>query len=164
MKNIPQAYRPSYLWFWPPLILGGFSNFCRYYTRSQAGKSTGYRPTLKPLQKTLYTEVSYIKCIAAPPGVCEPPTQTTQKLKVKVNIDSFVSHVLPDSIILIMNCHLWVVTMSCIFLWTYFLTKYQTVLLFNWYPSPRSWQQSCSVSIIVLFCYNERLLSSLWLY
>jgi hypothetical protein len=22
---------------------GGFSNFCRYYTRSQAGKSTGYR-------------------------------------------------------------------------------------------------------------------------
>ena len=28
---------------------GGFSNFCRYYTRSQAGKSTGYRPTLKPL-------------------------------------------------------------------------------------------------------------------
>jgi hypothetical protein len=28
---------------------GGFSNFCRYYTRSQAGKSTGYWPTLKPL-------------------------------------------------------------------------------------------------------------------
>jgi hypothetical protein len=28
---------------------GGFSNFSRYYTRSQAGKSTGYRPTLKPL-------------------------------------------------------------------------------------------------------------------
>ena len=28
---------------------GGFSNFCRYYTRSQTGKSTGYRPTLKPL-------------------------------------------------------------------------------------------------------------------
>ena len=28
---------------------GGFSNFCRYYTRSQAGKSTRYRPTLKPL-------------------------------------------------------------------------------------------------------------------
>jgi hypothetical protein len=28
---------------------GGFSNFCRYNTRSQAGKSTGYRPTLKPL-------------------------------------------------------------------------------------------------------------------
>jgi hypothetical protein len=23
MKNIPQAYRTSYLWFWPPLILGG---------------------------------------------------------------------------------------------------------------------------------------------
>ena len=23
MKNIPQAYRPSYFWFWPPLILGG---------------------------------------------------------------------------------------------------------------------------------------------
>jgi hypothetical protein len=23
MKNIPQACRPSYLWFWPPLILGG---------------------------------------------------------------------------------------------------------------------------------------------
>jgi hypothetical protein len=38
----------SYLWFWPPLILG-FSNFCRYYTRSQTGKSTAYRPTLKPL-------------------------------------------------------------------------------------------------------------------
>ena len=28
---------------------GGFSNFYRYCTRSQAGKSTGYRPTLKPL-------------------------------------------------------------------------------------------------------------------
>ena len=27
----------------------GFSNFYRYYTRSQADKSTGYRPTLKPL-------------------------------------------------------------------------------------------------------------------
>ena len=39
----------SYLWFWPPLIFWGFSNFCRYYTRSQTGKSTGYRPTLKPL-------------------------------------------------------------------------------------------------------------------
>jgi hypothetical protein len=23
MKNIPQAYRPSYFWFWPLLILGG---------------------------------------------------------------------------------------------------------------------------------------------
>ena len=42
----------SYLWFWPPLIFGGFSNFCRYYTRSQTGKSTGYRPTLKPLIMT----------------------------------------------------------------------------------------------------------------
>ena len=29
---------------------GGFSNFCRYYTRSQVGKSTGYWPTLKPLR------------------------------------------------------------------------------------------------------------------
>ena len=28
---------------------GWFNNFCRYYTRSQAGKSSGYRPTLKPL-------------------------------------------------------------------------------------------------------------------
>ena len=28
---------------------GGFSNFCRYCTRSQTCKSTGYRPTLKPL-------------------------------------------------------------------------------------------------------------------
>jgi len=27
----------------------GFSNICRYYTRSQTGKSTGYRHTLKPL-------------------------------------------------------------------------------------------------------------------
>jgi hypothetical protein len=26
-----------------------FSNFCRYYTRSQTGKSSGYRPTLKRL-------------------------------------------------------------------------------------------------------------------
>ena len=41
MKNIPQAYRTC--------GFGGFSNFCRYYTRSQTGKSTGYRPTLKPL-------------------------------------------------------------------------------------------------------------------
>jgi hypothetical protein len=37
----------SYLWVWTPLIFfGGFSNFYRYYTRSQTGKSTGYRPTL----------------------------------------------------------------------------------------------------------------------
>jgi hypothetical protein len=28
---------------------GEFSNFCRYYTRSQTGKSTEYLPTLKPL-------------------------------------------------------------------------------------------------------------------
>jgi hypothetical protein len=28
---------------------GGFSNFCRYYSQSQMGKSTGYWPTLKPL-------------------------------------------------------------------------------------------------------------------
>ena len=28
---------------------GGVSNFCRYYTRSQTGKRTGYRPTLKSL-------------------------------------------------------------------------------------------------------------------
>jgi hypothetical protein len=31
---------------------GGFSNFCRYYTRSQTGKSTRYRLTLKPLPMT----------------------------------------------------------------------------------------------------------------
>jgi hypothetical protein len=54
MKNILQAYRPSYLWFSPPLILGGLSNFCRYYTRSQTDKSTGYRPTLKPLNKIVW--------------------------------------------------------------------------------------------------------------
>ena len=29
--------------------IGGFGIFCRYYARSQTGKSTGYRPTLKPL-------------------------------------------------------------------------------------------------------------------
>jgi hypothetical protein len=40
MKNIPQAYRPSYFW--------GFSNFYRYYTRSQAGKSTGTDPLWNP--------------------------------------------------------------------------------------------------------------------
>ena len=49
----------NFLWkiFHKPIVLvvlttanfGGFSNFCRYYTRSQTGKSTGYRPTLKPL-------------------------------------------------------------------------------------------------------------------
>ena len=38
---------------------GGFSNFCRYYTRSQAGKSTRYRPTLKPLYKVLYKFSSF---------------------------------------------------------------------------------------------------------
>jgi hypothetical protein len=36
---------------------GGFSNFYRYYARSQAGKSTGYRPTLKPLLRH-YTKLS----------------------------------------------------------------------------------------------------------
>ena len=70
MKNIPQAYRPSYLWFWPPLIMGGFSNFCRYYTRSQAGKSTGYRPTLKPLWW--------------------PPIST--KLTITLHVNSYLSH------------------------------------------------------------------------
>ena len=49
----------NFLWkiFHNPIVLvvlttanfGGFSNFCRYYTRSQTGESTGYRPTLKPL-------------------------------------------------------------------------------------------------------------------
>jgi hypothetical protein len=49
----------TFLWkiFHKPIVLvvlttanfGGFSNFCRYYARSQPGKSTGYRPTLKPL-------------------------------------------------------------------------------------------------------------------
>ena len=39
---------------------GGFSNFYRYYTRSQAGKSTGYRPTLKPLSIYIHSE-----CFAA---------------------------------------------------------------------------------------------------
>ena len=33
---------------------GVFSNFYRYYTRSQTGKSTGYRPTLKPLVIYIY--------------------------------------------------------------------------------------------------------------
>ena len=32
----------------------GFCNFCRYYTRSQTGKSTGYRPTFKPLPGVFY--------------------------------------------------------------------------------------------------------------
>ena len=51
----------NFLWkiFHKPIVLvvlttanfGGFSNFCRYHTRSQTGKSTGYRPTLKPLLK-----------------------------------------------------------------------------------------------------------------
>ena len=41
---------------------GGFSNFCRYYTQSQTGKSTGYRPTLKPLHIYIQTtETSIIK-------------------------------------------------------------------------------------------------------
>jgi hypothetical protein len=39
---------------------GGFSNFCRYYTRSQAGKSTGYRPTLKPLLSCSFTSISFL--------------------------------------------------------------------------------------------------------
>jgi hypothetical protein len=54
----------NFLWkiFHKPIVLvvlttanfGGFSNFCRYYTRSQTGKSTGYRPTLKHLSKPFY--------------------------------------------------------------------------------------------------------------
>ena len=39
---------------------GGFSNFCRYYARSQTGKSTGYRPTLKPLVE--YSVCSHTCC------------------------------------------------------------------------------------------------------
>ena len=49
----------SYLWFWPLLILGGFSNFCRYYTRSQTGKSTGYRPIWNPW----YSPIFSLNCI-----------------------------------------------------------------------------------------------------
>ena len=41
---------------------GGFSNFCRYYTRSQTGKSTGYRPTLKPLISTEFERTIIIYC------------------------------------------------------------------------------------------------------
>ena len=40
---------------------GGFSNFCRYNTRSQAGKSTGYRPTLKPLKITKWLVINNLQ-------------------------------------------------------------------------------------------------------
>ena len=49
----------SYLWFSPPLILGGLSNFWRYYTRSQTGKSTRYRPTLKPLHDDISITINF---------------------------------------------------------------------------------------------------------
>jgi hypothetical protein len=56
---------------------GGFSNFCRYYTRSQTGKSTGYRPTLKPLPQyrtnsTLsdFNNISYVGRLWCPDLVC----------------------------------------------------------------------------------------------
>ena len=46
---------------------GGFSNFCRYYTRSQAGKSTGYRPILKPLYRNTNNVVFLsLFCIGIP--------------------------------------------------------------------------------------------------
>ena len=61
----------NFLWkiFHKPIVLvvlttanlGGFSNFCRYYTRSQTGKSTGYRPTLKPLKSWLFSNVRNLK-------------------------------------------------------------------------------------------------------
>ena len=41
------------MWFLTTANFRGFSNFCRYYTRSQTGKSTGYRPTLNPLSSHL---------------------------------------------------------------------------------------------------------------
>ena len=40
---------------------GGFSNFCRYYTRSQTGKRTGYWPTLKPLINALCLSIKMKK-------------------------------------------------------------------------------------------------------
>jgi hypothetical protein len=40
----------------------------KYYSFHNTKKSCS-------IQQTMYTEVSYIQCIAAPPGVCEPPTQ-----------------------------------------------------------------------------------------
>jgi hypothetical protein len=52
--NFYEKYYTSLSTFSPPLIFGGFSNFCRYYTRSQTGKSTGYRPTLKPLYMHIF--------------------------------------------------------------------------------------------------------------
>lgn len=42
-------HKPIVLVFLITTNLGGFSNFCWYYTRSQTGKSTGYRLTLKSL-------------------------------------------------------------------------------------------------------------------
>jgi hypothetical protein len=60
----------NFLWkiFHKPIVLvvlttanfEGFSNFCRYYTRSQTGKSSGYRPTLKPLYAKLSSAVGAI--------------------------------------------------------------------------------------------------------
>jgi hypothetical protein len=61
----------NFLWkiFHKPIVLvvlttanfgGGFSNFCRYYTRSQTGKSTGYRPTLKWVGMFLTTNVQIV--------------------------------------------------------------------------------------------------------
>ena len=60
----------NFLWkiFHKPIVLvvlntanfgGRFSNFCRYYTRSQTGKSTRYRPTLKPLNNENYHIIQY---------------------------------------------------------------------------------------------------------
>jgi hypothetical protein len=47
---------------------GGFSNFCRYYTRSQTGKSTGYRPTLKPLSMSVI--IAYISNLVCTTRFC----------------------------------------------------------------------------------------------
>ena len=65
---------------------GGFSNFCRYYTRSQAGKSTGYRPTLKPLGRPVIIS-QYIK-----PKTCTDHMMP-ELTKIAEEIFQFLGHI-----------------------------------------------------------------------
>ena len=89
MKNIPQA-STIVLVVLTTANFGGFSNFCRYYTRSQAGKSTGYRPTLKPLIswfltcKSMFPSQEVFIAFQSPPLTNKAKQPTTRLSSLKI--------------------------------------------------------------------------------
>jgi hypothetical protein len=67
MKNIPQAYRPSYLWFWPPLILGGSVISAGTIHDLRRVKVPGTGPLWNPWPTILMTSISVHPCVKLGP-------------------------------------------------------------------------------------------------